>query len=83
MIRRLFSILYLVSMLPIGIIVLVSYITFPLWLLVWLFTNWWIYPWGNAVLHNISNWIMVRSAEKRFSGRLYTKADYQNLKLIL
>ena len=83
MIRRLYSILYFVFCIPLAIGILAAYLTFPVWLVVWVLTGWWVYPPGNALLHNITGWLMVRSATKpilKDGARYYSKEDYADMR---
>lgn len=68
-------------MIPISVLMLISFLTSPVWVIVWIVTGWWIYPWGNTILRNISSWVMVRSTAKDLvTGEYYQKSDYQTLK---
>ncbi len=79
--RRLMSVVYFLVLILISVLMLVSFVTFPVWLIVWILTGWWIYPWGNTTLHNLSKWVMVRSAERNWpTSKHYQKSDYQRLK---
>ena len=81
MIRRFYSILRVLTTIPVALGILAAYITIPIWIIVWVITGWWVYPPGNALLNNIMSWLMVKSATKKlFSGGYYTKKDYQDMK---
>lgn len=77
MVRRLFSILSIFVALFIAVGIIVVYVTFPIWLFIWLGTGKWIYPPANALAQNLMNWVRVRSTDKSFvTGEYYTKEDY-------
>jgi len=77
------SVLSYFVMILLAVMILAAYISFPVWVLIWLVTGWWIYPPGNALLHNITSWIMVRSADKpicKDGARYYSKEDYKGMR---
>ena len=81
MIRRLYTVLYGLMSIPVGVGFILIYVTFPIWMVIWFFTGWWVYPPANALAHNIMSWLMVHSSMKSFlTNRYYTEEDWKVLK---
>ena len=80
MIRRLMLVVNIFALILIAVLIVLAYLTCPIWIVVWIIGGWWVYPWGNAVIHNINLWFRIKSDQTNILGEFYTMDDYHRLK---